>query len=317
MNNGNNEYELFRGWALLHRLREEKPLIHCITNYVTANDVANMILASGASPVMADDKNEVEEITALSKALVLNLGTLKESSIDSMLLAGKKAVSLGNPVILDPVGAGASVFRTKAAQKILKEIPCTVIRGNASEIRAAAGAISYSQGVDADIKDQVTDSNLADTESFLKDFSNKTGAVIIMTGETDMIADKDQVCKVRNGHSMMAGITGTGCMLDGILAAFQAASMQVNPLHTTPLPTAPLHTAPSHTTPLPTIHHTAPDSTFLRCIYAVAAAGICGELAYEKTASTEAGTASFRIHYIDAMSKLTDKDIQGGIRFEI
>lgn len=283
---------IFADWKLLHGIRQQRPLIHCITNYVTANDTANIILAMGASPVMAEARQEVEEITALSKGLVLNIGTLNESRAEAMLLAGKKAAALGHPVILDPVGAGASQFRTEAARQIIREVPCTVIRGNASEIRSLAGMTAYPQGVDADMRDRVGDSDAEEMISHIRRLSKETGAVIIMTGEIDMIVDQEEACRLSNGHRMMAGITGTGCMMDGILAAFLAADVPVQ----------------GAATPL---------SSFWRAVYGVAAAGICGELAGKRTIAAGGGSGSFRMHYIDMMSSLSDEDIKGGIKLEI
>lgn len=283
---------IFDDWRLLHQVRQERPLIHCMTNYVTANDTANMILAIGASPVMAEARLEVEEVTALSKGLVLNIGTLNENRAEAMLLAGKKAVSLGHPVILDPVGTGTSRFRTETAWRIIKEVPCTVIRGNASEIRTLAGVGAHPQGVDADIRDRVNQMDADETIDFLKKLSKNTGAVIVMTGEIDIVADKEQACRLYNGHRMMAGITGTGCMMNGILAALQAV-------------------AASDSCPADSY------SSFQRAVYAVAAAGICGELACERTIATDGGNGSFRMYYIDAMSRLSDEDIKGGIKLEL
>ena len=276
---------------LLREVRRQRPLIHCITNYVTAGDVANVILAAGASPVMADGLREVEDITRLSRALVLNIGTLREPVVDSMLTAGKLAASLGHPVIFDPVGAGASVFRTETALRILREVPCTAIRGNASEIRTLARCLKgdgesriYSHGVDVDEREKVTEENQESTVKMLRFLSRKTGAVLLMTGERDFIADRERVCQIKNGHEMMAGITGTGCMMDGILASLMAVSPG--------------------------------KERFFAAVYAAAAHGICGELAYRRVAETDGGTGSFRMHFIDAYSRLEDGQIREGVRYE-
>ena len=277
---------------LFREIRSRRPLIHCITNYVTAGDVANVLLAAGASPVMADGLREVEDITRLSRALVLNIGTLREPVVDSMLTAGKLAGKLGHPVIFDPVGAGASAFRTETALRILKEVPCTVIRGNASEIRTLArclaedgGSRIYSHGVDADEREKVTKENQESTVNMLRFLSRKTGAVILMTGETDFLADQDRTCQIKNGHAMMAGITGMGCMMDGILAALMAVS--------------------------------STEEHFFAAAYAAAAHGICGELAFGRTAAADGGTGSFRVHFMDAYSRLEDRQIRKGVRYEI
>lgn len=280
-----NRQERLTGCNLLERVRQQRPIIHCITNYVTAGDVANMVLAAGASPVMADGIREVEDITHLSRALVLNIGTLREETVDSMLRAGKLAAQLGHPVVFDPVGAGASGFRTETALRIVREVPCTVIRGNASEIRTLAGDSARSLGVDADEREKLSEENLEATRDMLISLSRRTGAAIVMTGVADLIVDGKRICLIRNGHPMMAGITGTGCMLDGILAAFLAVASL--------------------------------EERFTAASYAVAVHGICGEMAYEKTIRSGGGTGSFRMYFMDAMSKLSDKDVEEEARYEV
>ena len=141
-------------------LRRTCPLIHNITNYVTVNDCANMVLACGASPIMADDAAEVEDITTICGGLNINIGTLNSRTITSMLLAGKKANQLGHPVVLDPVGAGASRLRTDTAFRLLRDVKFTVIRGNISEIKTLASGAGTTKGVDADVADKVTEENL-------------------------------------------------------------------------------------------------------------------------------------------------------------
>ena len=170
--------------TILHRVRETKPLIHNITNYVTVNDCANILLACGASPIMADDIDEVEEITALCGGLNINIGTLNHNSVQSMLAAGKKANELGRMIVLDPVGAGASKLRTETALRLIDEIKFDVIRGNISEIKtlASGAGAGHTKGVDADISDKVTEENLKEAVAFAEQFSRKTGAVIAVTG---------------------------------------------------------------------------------------------------------------------------------------
>lgn len=277
---------------LIVEVRRQRPLVHCITNYVTAGDVANMILAAGASPVMADGIREVEDITRQSRALVLNIGTLREATVESMLAAGRLAADLGHPIVFDPVGAGASAFRTETALRILREVPCTVIRGNASEIRTLAECLAgqicspvRSHGVDADEREAVTRENQETIIPMLQSFSRQTGAILVMTGEMDLIADGQQICLVQNGHAMMSRITGTGCMLDGILAAFLAVSSL--------------------------------EERFGTAVYGTAAYGICGEMAYNRMAAMKGGTGSFRMHLMDAMSCLEDEQIRQGVRYEI
>ena len=193
---------------LLENVRNSHPLIHNITNYVTVNDCANILLACGGSPIMADDMEEVEEITSICGGLNINIGTLNQRTIPAMRKAGKKANELNHPVVLDPVGAGASRLRTDTAMDLLEHVKFAVIRGNMSEIRTLASGSGSTRGVDADIADAVTEENLPDAAAFAKEFSRKTGAVIAVTGAIDIVADQETACCIFNGHPMMSGITG-------------------------------------------------------------------------------------------------------------
>ena len=191
--------------SILAEIRRKAPLIHCITNYVTVNDVANVLLAIGARPVMADDPAETEEITALAAGLCLNIGTLNARTIPSMLLAGVRARVLGHPVVLDPVGAGASVLRTETALRLLDEVRPTVIRGNISEIRTLAVGTGTTSGVDADAADAVTEENLAASADFLRAFAARTGALVAVTGAIDLVTDGRDCYVVRNFINVIAG----------------------------------------------------------------------------------------------------------------
>ena len=166
---------------MLENVRGKCPLIHNITNYVTVNDCANIVLACGASPIMSDDQSEVEEITTICGGLNINIGTLNKRTIESMFLAGKRANELSHPVVLDPVGAGASKLRTETAQKLLEEVKFTVIRGNISEVKTLASGSGTTKGVDADVADKVSEENLDSAVAFAKAFAEKTGAVIAIT----------------------------------------------------------------------------------------------------------------------------------------
>lgn len=333
---------------MIDRVRLVKPIVHCITNYVTAGDVANMVLAAGASPIMADGVKEMEDIAGISHGLVLNLGTLKENAVEAMLIAGKRTAGSGHPVVLDPVGAAAASFRRETALKIIKEVPCTVIRGNASEIRALAGAVLEreetvsSRGVDTDRKASMNNENRQSTVSMAQGLSRATGAIVVMTGETDLVADADRTCLVKNGCPMMSRITGSGCMLDGIIASFLAAEAapeaggvpaagadrrSCTGAHAAPGADgrayadrreesgagsrlcAGIQAAPE-AGGVPAAEAGRAERMFWQTAYAVAAEGICGELAYEKTMRAGGGTATFRMHFIDAMSLLTDEDIR-------
>jgi len=199
--------------ANLSKLRETRPLVHNITNFVVMNFTANILLAAGASPVMAHAENEVEEMVGFARALVLNIGTLTDDWVDAMVKAGKKATSLGVPIILDPVGAGATVLRTNAAKRILAETKVSVVRGNASEILALAGAQANTKGVDAaDSVDQATDQAIR--------LAEELKVPVAITGPQDLITDGSRVIRVNNGHPLMSCITGTGCGATAIIGAF-------------------------------------------------------------------------------------------------
>ena len=204
--------------AGLLAIKEQKPLVHHLTNYVTVNDCANIVLAIGASPVMADDLEEVEEMVALAKALVLNIGTLNSRTVGSMLAAGKKAKALGLPVILDPVGVGATKLRTKTALAIMREVQPDVIRGNLSEIKILGGEAAAIKGVDS--ADQ---SHLAEIKSLAVTLALKLGAVIAITGKTDVVTNGQKTYAIDNGHPLLAQITGTGCMATSLAGAYCAA----------------------------------------------------------------------------------------------
>ena len=234
---------------LLRQVKRQAPLVHCITNYVTARDCANLLLACGASPVMADDVEEVAEITAVSSGLYLNLGTLHCSSASAMLAAGTRAGEVGIPVLLDPVGVGASRFRRETAGKLLDAVPVAVIRGNASEIKTLVLGSAGARGVDADITDQVTQENLEATAALAQTLAGKTGAVVALTGAVDVVTDGDKAVFIRNGHPMMCRVTGMGCQLSALTAAFVAAN-----------PNKPLEGA----------------------VAAVCAMGLCGEMAFAR-----------------------------------
>ena len=209
---------------MMQNVRKKVPLIHNITNYVTVNDCANILLACGGSPIMADDPAEVEEITSLCQGLTINMGTLNSTKVTSMLLAGKKANELGHPVILDPVGAGASAFRTESALKLLNEVRFSVIRGNISEIKTLAFGTGSTKGVDADGMDAITPETLDAAVAFAKHFAKKIHSVIAITSTIDLVTDGEKTYCIYNGHPDMRRITGTGCQLSAMTAAFVTAN---------------------------------------------------------------------------------------------
>ena len=263
---------------MLEQVRATAPLIHSITNYVTINDCANALLAVGASPIMADDPCEAAEITRRCAGLTLNLGTLHQHTVPAMLAAGKIAGELHHPIVLDPVGAGASAFRTETALRILEEVPVTAIRGNISEIKALALGTGNDGGVDAAPMDQVTEENLAAAVTFAKHFASRTGAIVAITGRIDIVADATQAFVIRNGCPMMSRITGTGCQLSCLLAAFLAAN---------------------------------PTESLTAAATAVCMMGLAGEAAYLRMGPRD-GTGSFRIYLHDALSTLSGWPLETG-----
>ena len=212
----------------LDEVRKKAPLIHNITNYVTINDVANMVLACGASPIMSDEPTDIEEITSICQGLNINMGMLNPRKIESMQKAGKKSNELYHKVLLDPVGAGSSSFRTEAALNLIRDIQFDVIRGNISEIKTLAAGHGTTSGVDADEADTLTEQNLEKMIPFIKDFSRRTGSVIAVTGGIDLVSDAKRCFVIRNGRPEMGRITGTGCQLSGMMTAFLAANPENN-----------------------------------------------------------------------------------------
>lgn len=269
---------------MIENVREKSPLIHCITNYVTVNDCANILLACGSSPIMSDDISEVEEITSICSGLDINIGTLNQNTIPSMFLAGKKANELHHPVILDPVGAGASKLRTDTSKKLLDEVKFNVIRGNISEIKTLALGGGTTKGVDADVADTVTDETIDSVITFAKAFAQNTSAVIAITGAIDLVCDANKAYVIFNGHTMMSRITGSGCMLTAMTAAYIAANSE-----------HPLEAAAA----------------------SVCAMGICGELAYQKLEKTGGGNSTYRNYLIDEICNLTAAKLEEGAKYEV
>lgn len=201
--------------AMLTELRNRVPLVHCITNYVTVNDVANALLAIGASPIMADDIEETADITAISSALVINIGTLNKRTIASMTASGKKANELGIPVVFDPVGAGASRLRNETVKAILDEVKISVIRGNLSEISFVAGLEVSTKGVDSSEADEKNDA-----AEVAKAVAKRLGCVAAITGVVDIITDGSRLVRIKNGNRMLSKVTGTGCVSTALIGAF-------------------------------------------------------------------------------------------------
>lgn len=264
-------------------LREKMPLIHNITNYVTVNDVANILLACGASPIMSDEPEDVCDITAICGGLNINIGTLNQQSIQAMFLAGQRANELGHIVLLDPVGASASKLRTQTAAKLMEEIRFDVIRGNISEIKTLACGSGTTKGVDADVADAVTEENLDQMIEFAKNFAQKAGCIVAITGAIDLIADSERCYVIRNGKPEMGKITGTGCQLSGMMTAFVTAN---------------------------------PDCKLEAAAAAVCAMGIAGEIGFANMLDGE-GNSTYRNRIIDAVYNMDCNILKEGARYEI
>jgi len=196
--------------VLLKKIKESRPVIHHITNYVTMNDSANIVLAVGGSPIMANDMAEVEEVVAISRALVLNIGTPNHDNFRSMLLAGKKANELGIPIVFDPVGAGATTFRKEICSRLLTDIKPAVIKGNISEIMQLAGLNGYFHGIDSYL-------DIDNGKELVRELAGKLNCIVAATGRRDMVSDGEITFIINNGHEMLSRITGTGCMTSSLI----------------------------------------------------------------------------------------------------
>ncbi len=203
---------------LLTLVREKAPLVHNITNFVVMNSSANILLAVGASPVMAHCQAEVEEMASIASALVLNIGTIQEDWLESMILAGKTANSRGIPVVLDPVGAGATRLRTEGVKRIMKECSISVLRGNCSEVLSLGSDDVKTKGVDSSMT--LTD----ETVGAAKQMAVEENCVIAISGEEDCITDGERVFRVSNGQPIMTKVTGIGCGLSAVTGAFCAVA---------------------------------------------------------------------------------------------
>lgn len=205
--------------AALRELRATKPLVHQVTNFVVMNETANATLAIGALPVMAHAPEEVAEMAAMAGALVLNIGTLTTEWVESMVLAGRAANAAGVPVVLDPVGAGATRLRTSSARRILDDVDVAVVRGNAAEVAALAGRVAEIRGVEA-VGQQGDSGELAAAAAAA------LGCVVAVTGPVDAVSDGSTTLRVANGDPMLATVTGTGCISSAITGCFAAVDRE-------------------------------------------------------------------------------------------
>ena len=265
---------------ILQHTAEVRPMVHSITNNVTINDCANIILAAGGTAIMAQDEREVEDITASSAALALNMGALRAQ--EAMLLAAREAKRLGHPVVLDPVAAGG--LRSEMCSRLLVDGLVSVIRGNASEIRALAAGEEHAAGVEASVLDRVTEENLTESAAWLAAFSRKTSTVVLLSGAIDLITDGTRTAALRGGSALMSRITGAGCMLTSLTAAYCGAN---------------------------------PNTLFEAAVTASGVMKVCGTLAERRVREEMEGTASFRTRLIDAVSLLTTEHLAEGLRIQL
>ena len=254
---------------VLEKVWQQRPLVHAITNWVNAGDVANGLYAIKARPVMTVAEEEVKEVVSKADALMLNLGTPSPERVASMIMAGQRAQARGIPIVLDPVGAGLSHFRTTALNRLLAELTFSVIKGNQAEIGILAGAGGELRGVDAVAGPE-------DPETAAKELAKKTKAIVVVTGERDLVLDEGHRVVLDNGHPLMSYMTGTGCMLAAMIAAFVACERDV----------------------------------FLAAVAAVAGFGIAGEQAAKKAI----GPGTFKVAFLDSLYSLTPEQIASGIR---
>ncbi len=206
----------------LSKIAKRQPLVHCITNYVVANFTANGLLAIGASPVMADEVQEVEEMVKIADALLLNIGTINARTLEAMLIAGKIANTYDIPVVLDPVGVGATTFRKKAVQQLLEQVRFHAIRCNEGELATIAGVEWQTKGVDSG-------EGSFDNLEIIQEVARKWQTIVIVTGAVDTISDGEQLVRVSGGHEKITQITGSGCLLSAICSA--VFTLEENPVH--------------------------------------------------------------------------------------
>jgi len=268
---------------LLDNLKNNGALVHNITNYVTVNDVANILLAAGASPIMSDDIEDVTDITSICGGLNINIGTLNQRTIPAMFAAGAKAKELSHKILLDPVGAGASKLRTNTALDLMKKINFDVIRGNVSEIKTLATGSGTTKGVDADMADAVTEDTLDQAIAFAKGFATSSDSIIAITGAIDLVTDGKRCYVIRNGRPEMGRITGTGCQLSALMTAFLVAN-----------PDRPLDAAAA----------------------AVCTMGLAGEIGWANMQKGD-GNSTYRNRIIDAVYNMTGDVLEEGAKYEI
>lgn len=266
----------------LKNLKEKNPLTQCITNYVTVNDVANGLLAIGASPLMSEDPQEQKDIVNINDSLVINIGTLTKSQIEGMYASLDEADNLYKPVVFDPVGAGASELRTNTSVEIINNYSISVIRGNMSEIKILAKEYNIDienektvKGVDVAPEDIISKENIKVNGRIVKELAEKINLVVMASGHIDIISDGKNVYTIKNGDPLMSRITGSGCMLTGIIGGFIGSN----------------------------------DDILLATITGALSIGIAGELSAEYIKNNALGSGSFRTRLIDELYKLNSETL--------
>ncbi len=262
----------------LSKVRRSGPLVHCITNYVTACDCANILLACGAAAIMAEDPEEAAEVTAACGGLVLNMGTPNPRKMEAMFRSGEEANRRGLPVVLDPVGIGVSALRRETGRELLRRLRFAAIRGNASEIAVLSEGAAGGRGVESASDGQ----NRERAEENARKLSRETGAVVVSTGPVDIVTDGGRLWRVYNGHPVLRSVSGTGCQLSALLGAFLAAS---------------------------------PDHKAEAALAAVCAMGLAGETAQSRL-TPEEGNAACRNYIIDAVFRMTPEALEKGAKYE-
>ncbi len=282
-----NEY-LDKIPSLLKEVREKNPLTHCITNFVTVNDCANAVLAIGASPIMAEDVDEVEEIVNIANALVVNIGTLNHQQIESMKVSSAQANKTNTPITLDPVGVGVSKLRNETTIDLIKNYNPAVIRGNITEIKSISQLFNLidetntAKGVDACDDDAITQNNLKANGEIIRKTAEKLNTVILASGPIDILSDGKTTIAIYGGDEMMPLITGSGCMLSAIVGGCVGA-----------------------TTP------------FEGVLLAILAMNKAGEKARAKVNENKSGTGSFRTFLIDALYNTDAEELKSESKIEI
>lgn len=269
---------------IFENIQKAAPVVHNISNYVTATDCANITLACGGAPTMADDPEEVAEVASACHASVINMGNTGGYFEESMLQTGLANNRIGHPLIFDPVGAGGSTRRNAVLEHLMEQLHFSIIRGNISEIKYLGSKHASAKGVDACKEDLASESNIQDIAAYAKSLSAKLDSIIAISGPIDVVADADTAYLIRNGHPLMSRVTGTGCMLSSVLGVFAAAN-------------------PNHLLEASAI--------------AVSAYGYAGELAYQKILKIQGGTGSLRTFLVDYMSNMNAEQWKQGAKITI